>query len=62
MESVSNEEKERLIRSLELAAQELRRSVGGKSGEGAEKKYGIAYKACVRAGIKPALRRKYMTV
>jgi len=59
MENLSNEEKERLLRSLESAAQELRRAVGGKAGEGAEKRYGIAYLACVRAGIKPALRRKY---
>jgi len=59
MERVSQEEKERLLRNLESAASELRRAVGGKPGQSAEKKYGLAYTACVVAGLKPPLRRKY---
>lgn len=53
---MSNED---LLRDLEVASKDIKKSIGGKSGEGAEKKYGQAYSACVKAGIKPALRKKY---
>lgn len=48
-----------LLRDLNIASNDLKKSMGGKAGEGAEKRYGVAYQACVRAGIKPPLRRKY---
>jgi hypothetical protein len=54
-----SEENEKLLRSLELASSNIRKSLGGKTGEGAEKVYGQAYRACVRAGIKSPLRKKY---
>lgn len=50
---------EDLLRDLESASKEIKRQTGGKAGEGSEKKYGIAYAACVKAGLKPPLRRKY---
>jgi hypothetical protein len=50
---------EDLLRNLTSAANDLKKSVGGKTAEGIEKKYGIAYQACVRAGLKPQLRKKY---
>ena len=48
-----------LLRDLELASKEVKKQTGGKAGEGSEKRYGIAYAACVKAGIKPPLRSKY---
>ncbi len=53
------DEKNDLLRDLNAASNEIKKSPGGKSGEGAEKKYGVAYQQCVKAGIKPLLRRKY---
>jgi uncharacterized protein YukE len=57
--NVSQEEAENLLRNLNSAINDIRKTTGGKAAEGAEKKYGIAYQACVRAGIKPKLRKKY---
>lgn len=54
-----SEENEKLLRNLELASSSIKKSVGGKAGEGIEKAYGIAYQACVKAGIKPQLRKRY---
>lgn len=54
-----SEEELDLLRNLTAASNEIRRSLGGKQGEGAEKRYGVAYQQCVRAGIKPPLRKKY---
>ena len=48
-----------LLRELEVASKSVKQSTGGKSGEGSEKRYGQAYYACVRAGLKPALKSKY---
>jgi len=56
---VSSQEHEDLLRDLNIASQDVKRNIAGKSGEGAEKKYGQAYAACVKAGIKPPLKRKY---
>lgn len=50
---------EDLLRNLASASNDIKKSMGGKSGEGVEKKYGVAYQACVKAGLKPQLRRKY---
>lgn len=52
-------ENEDLLRDLEIASKEIKKQTGGKSGEGNEKKYGQAYAACVKAGLKPPLRKKY---
>lgn len=56
---MSNQDHEDLLRDLNIASQDIKKNVAGKSGEGAEKKYGQAYAACVKAGIKPPLKRKY---
>lgn len=56
---LKEEEKEKLLRNLESAASTIRRGVGGKTAEGFEKKYGEAYQNCVKAGLKPQLRKKY---
>jgi hypothetical protein len=53
------DEQEKLLKNLENAAVAVRRGTGGKTGESAEKVYGIAYAKCVQAGIKPKLRNKY---
>lgn len=50
---------EDLLRDLEIASKDVKKSMGGKPGESAEKKYGQAYSACAKAGIKPPLRKKY---
>jgi hypothetical protein len=54
-----NEDNERLLRSLDSASNALKRQTGGKAGEGTEKVYAQAYQECVKAGIKPKLRKKY---
>jgi len=57
--TISNDEADRLLRDLSAASTEIKRQVSGKPGEGAEKRYGIAYQQCVKAGLKPQLKRKY---
>jgi hypothetical protein len=56
---MSSDDHETLLRDLNIASQDIKKNIAGKSGEGMEKKYGQAYAACVKAGIKPALKRKY---
>ena len=56
---MTNEQKDDLLRDLEIASKDVKKQVGGKAGEGSEKRYGIAYDQCVKAGIKPRLKRKY---
>lgn len=58
-EQVTAEETEKALRKLELASATLRKTIGGKAGDGAENNYSQAYNECVRLGIKPALRKKY---
>jgi len=58
-EKKMSETNEKLLRELEVAAVAVRRGTGGKAGEGAEKKYGEAYRKCVQAGIKPRLKSSY---
>lgn len=48
-----------LLRDLESASRTIKGQTGGKSGEGNEKRYGQAYLACVKSGIKPPLKKKY---
>lgn len=50
---------EKLLSNLNAASTNIRRVVGGKAGEGAEKVYGQAYQALVKVGLKPQLRKKY---
>jgi hypothetical protein len=57
--NVSQEEAEKLLRDLNAASNDMKRGTGGKAGDGPEKRYGIAYQMCVKAGIKPPLKRKY---
>ncbi len=56
---MSSDDHDALLRDLNIASQDIKKNIAGKSGEGMEKKYGQAYAACVKAGIKPALKRKY---
>ncbi len=56
---ISQEEQERLIRNFETASNAIRKITGGKAGEGIEKKYGQTYQDCVKAGLKPQIRKKY---
>ena len=53
---MSNED---LERNLASAAADLKRGAGGKAGQTAEKKYGQAYMALVKAGLRPKLKAKY---
>lgn len=41
------------------AATELKKGAGGKPGQSAEKKFGQAYMALVKAGLAAPLRQKY---
>jgi hypothetical protein len=50
---------EDLLRDLEIACKDVKKQMGGKTGESAEKRYGQAYAACVKAGLKPVLKKKY---
>lgn len=54
-----NMDNEDLLRDLESASKSIKQQNGGKTGEGIEKRYGIAYSQCVKAGLKPPLRKKY---
>ena len=56
---MTDDEKDALLRDLNSATNDIKKQTGGKSGEGAEKRYGQAYAACVKAGLKPPLKRKY---
>lgn len=56
--SLSDEEAV-LLRDLEIASNAVKKSVGGKVAENLEKKYGLAFQACVKAGLKPQLRKRY---
>jgi hypothetical protein len=56
---MTQDEIDRLERNMEAASSTIRKSMGGKSGEGAEKIYGQAYAALVRAGLRRPLRKKY---
>jgi hypothetical protein len=56
---MAQEDRDALLRDLNVASQDVKKATAGKSGEGAEKKYGQAYAACVKAGLKPLLKRKY---
>ena len=46
------DEDRQAIRDLEVAMGAIRKAVGGKAGEGFEKKYADVYKKCYRLGLK----------
>ena len=54
-----SEDNDRLIANFNSASSAVKKSMGGKAGEAAEKVYAIAYQQLVKAGIKPQLRKKY---
>jgi hypothetical protein len=54
-----SEDNEKVLRNLDAASTAVRRGAGGKTGDGAEKTYGLAYTKAVQAGLKPKLRKKY---
>lgn len=56
---MTQDEIDRLERQMEVAASGIRKSMGGKPGEGAEKVYGQAFAALVRVGLRQPLRKKY---
>ena len=56
---VMAEDNERLISDFNSASSNVKKSSGGKTGEGAEKLYGQAYQALVKAGLRQQLKRKY---
>lgn len=56
---MAEQDHEDLLRDLNIASQDIKKNISGKSGEGVEKRYGQAYAACVKAGIKRPLKRKY---
>lgn len=55
---ITQDEKDRLLRNLDSAFSNVKK-IAGKAAVGAERQYGIAYQNCVKAGIKPQLRKKY---
>lgn len=46
------DEDHRALRDLDTASNNLKRGVGGKAGESAEKAYGQAYRRCYQLGLK----------
>lgn len=54
-----SEDNDRLLSDFNAASNNIKKSIGGKSGEGAEKLYGQTYQTLVKNGLKPPLRRKY---
>lgn len=54
-----SEDVERLKSSFNAASSTIHKSVGGKSGDSAEKVYGQAYQALVKVGAKPQIRKRY---
>lgn len=60
MAELTQKEKDRLWRDLDIAAKDLMKGQTARSGGvGAEKRYGQAYKRLVQAGLAPKLRKKY---
>lgn len=53
------ENNDKLVSNFNAASNNIRRSLGGKTGESAEKAYGQAYQALAKIGLKPQLRKKY---
>ena len=54
-----SENAERLVSAFNAASTTIKKQMGGKGGDGAEKVYGQAYQALVKEGIKPQIRKKY---
>lgn len=56
---MTQDEIDSLERDFNAASSAIKKSVGGKPGEGAEKLYGQTYQQLVRAGLRTPLKRKY---
>lgn len=54
-----SENVDRLISNFNAAATTIKKQMGGKTGDSAEKVYGQAYQALVKEGVKPQIRKKY---
>lgn len=54
-----SEDVERLLSNLNSASTNIKKQMGGKTGESAEKSYGQAYQQLVKVGAKPQIRKKY---
>jgi hypothetical protein len=54
-----SENVDRLVSDFNSASTAIKKQVGGKGGEGTEAKYGQAYQALVKAGVRPQIRKKY---
>jgi hypothetical protein len=54
-----NEDDIRRLNSAYEAAWKRLQGSGGKSAQGAESAYGLAYQALVKAGLRPQIRQKY---
>lgn len=50
---------DRLTSAFNAASTVIKKQMGGKTGDGAEKVYGQAYQALVKVGAKPQIRKKY---
>jgi hypothetical protein len=48
-----------LWRAFNAASVELKKGIGGKPGDAAEKKYGQAYLSLVKSGLAPRIKKKY---
>lgn len=57
--TMTKDEIDALERDFNAAASGIKKSIGGKPGEGAEKLYGQTYNQLVKAGLRIPLRRKY---
>jgi len=53
---MSNED---LERAMTVASNDIKKGLGGKAQSGTEAKYGAAYSALVKVGLRPKLRLKY---
>lgn len=54
-----SEDVEKMLREFESASSAIKKQMGGKTGEGAEAKYGQTYQQLVKANAKPQIRKKY---
>lgn len=58
-EKKMSEDIEKMMREFDSASNAIKKQMGGKTGEGAESKYGQSYQQLVKVGAKPQIRKKY---
>jgi hypothetical protein len=56
---MTQDEIDSLERDFNAASSSIKKSIGGKPGESAEKLYGQTFNQLVKAGLRIPLRRKY---